>query len=199
LLFSFAAVIYPPVECRRFTPAKEKEDYYLVLSAFAPYKHVDLAVEACTKMNKKLRVIGSGQDEARLKEMAGPTVEFLGWTSDEEVALILAKAKALLFPGEEDFGIVPLEAQASGTPVIAFGKGGALETIIAPDNQQGKKPTGLFFKEQSLDSLCEAIEAFEKEEKVFEESALIANAKCFDVPVFLEKWRELFKGYGIGV
>ena len=101
-----------------------REDYYLVVSAFAPYKRVDLAIEACNRLGRKLVVIGSGQDAERLKALAGPTVQFLGWQPDEDLATTSAACRALLFPGEEDFGIVPVEANACGTPVIAFGRAG---------------------------------------------------------------------------
>ena len=108
-----SAVIYPPVDTDFYTPSYEpRDDYYLVVSAFAPYKRIDLAAEACTRLRRKLIVIGSGQDEKRLRGIAGPTIEFLGWQPDEAIRDHLRRCRALLFPGEEDFGIVPVEAQA---------------------------------------------------------------------------------------
>jgi glycosyltransferase involved in cell wall biosynthesis len=125
-----SVIIYPPVDTDFYTPAAvPREDFYLVVSALAPYKRFDLAIEACTRLGRKLKVIGSGQDARKLRATAGPGVEFLGWQSDEAIRDHLRRAKALLFPGEEDFGIVPLEAQACGCPVIAFGRGGATETV----------------------------------------------------------------------
>ncbi len=108
----------------------DHEGFYLVVTAFAPYKRVDLAIDAANWLGFRMKIIGSGQDEARLIRMAGPTVEFLGWQPDEVVREHYARCRALLFPGEEDFGIVPLEAMACGKPIIAYGKGGALETVV---------------------------------------------------------------------
>ena len=127
-----------PSSIRRSTPTSTRpppvprEDYYLVVSAFAPYKRLDLAIDACRQLGRKLVVIGTGQDERRLRSLAGPETTFLGWQSDEAIRDHLRRCRALLFPGEEDFGIVPVEAQACGTPVIAFGRGGAAETVVPP-------------------------------------------------------------------
>jgi glycosyltransferase involved in cell wall biosynthesis len=153
-------VIYPPVDTDFYCPARiRREDYYLVVSAFAPYKRLELAIEACNRLKRKLVVIGMGQAEARLRASAGPTIHFLGWQSNEVIRDHFRRCRALLFPGEEDFGIVPVEAQACGTPVIAFGKGGATETVIPPDEQS--EPTGIFFKEPITDCLVDAIQALE--------------------------------------
>jgi glycosyltransferase involved in cell wall biosynthesis len=146
-------VIYPPVDTDFYTPAAvRREDYYLVVSAFAPYKRIDLALEACRRLGRKLVVIGNGQDEKRLKSLAGPGVQFVGWQSNEAIRDHLRRCRALLFPGEEDFGIVPVEAQACGAPVIAFGRGGAAETVVT-----GPDPTGVLFEEQSPECLTEAL------------------------------------------
>jgi len=157
-----SVVIYPPVDTDFYTPdpAVPREDYYLILSAFAPYKRVDLAIEACRRLGKRLVIIGSGQDAARLKAMAGPTAEFLGWKPNEELRSHLRRCRALLFPGEEDFGIVPVEANACGTPVIAYAKGGATETVTPWGRP---KPTGFWFADQTVDSVVAAIEACERE------------------------------------
>lgn len=154
-------VLYPPVDTDFYHPhpAVDREDFYLVLSAFAPYKRVDIAVEACNRLRKRLIVIGSGQDAARLKAMAGPTVSFLGWASDETIRDHLRRCRALLFPGEEDFGIVPVEANACGAPVIAFARGGATETIV-PLGRDGA--TGVWFEEQTVESLVGAMETLER-------------------------------------
>jgi len=156
-----STVIYPPVDTEFYHPAPvEREDYYLAVSAFAPYKRLDLAIQACAKLGRLLVVIGTGQDEARLKSLAGPGVRFLGWQSDQVIRQHLQRCRALLFPGEEDFGIVPVEAMACGAPVIAFGRGGACETVIPPGGR--REPTGLWFDEQSADCLADAMVTLEK-------------------------------------
>ena len=158
-----SVVIYPPVDTDFYQPGPSvrREDFYLVLSAFAPYKRVDLAIEACNRLRKRLIIIGSGQDAARLKSMAGPTVSFLGWKPDEVLRDHLRRCRALIFPGEEDFGIVPVEANACGTPVIAYARGGATETIVPLAKQS---PTGEWFEAQTVDSLIAAMERLERTE-----------------------------------
>jgi len=156
-----SVIIYPPVDTDFYQPDPNvaREDFYLVLSAFAPYKRVDLAIEACNRLRKRLVIIGSGQDAARLKALAGPTVTFLGWRPDEVLRDHLRRCRALIFPGEEDFGIVPVEANACGTPVIAFARGGATETVVP---LAGESPTGEWFEEQTVDSLIMAMERLER-------------------------------------
>src|SRR5438477_6066259 len=152
-----SSVIYPPVNTDFYTPAPvPREDYYLVVSALAPYKRFDLAVRASERLGRQLVVIGSGQDAAKLRAAAGPTTRFLGWQPDEVIRDHLRRAKALLFPGEEDFGIVPLEAQACGCPVLAFGRGGATETVRGLGD--GPDLTGVFFAEQTVEAVTDAIE-----------------------------------------
>ncbi len=146
-----AEMIYPPVDTEQFQLSETDEDFYLIVSALVPYKRVDLAVEAFNANGKKLIIAGTGPESEKLKVMAKPNIEFLGWQSDDELAQLYGRCRALIFPGVEDFGIVPLEAQASGKPVIAFGQGGALETIV-----EGK--TGLFFRRQTAESLQEMIQ-----------------------------------------
>jgi glycosyltransferase involved in cell wall biosynthesis len=157
-----ALVLYPPVDTDFYhpDPAAERGDFYLILSAFAPYKRVDIAIEACNRLKKRLVVIGSGQDAGRLQSLAGPTVKFLGWASDETIRDHLRRCRALLFPGEEDFGIVPVEANACGAPVIAYARGGATETIV-PLERAGA--TGVWFDEQTVDSLADAMEQLERD------------------------------------
>jgi glycosyltransferase involved in cell wall biosynthesis len=175
-----SVVIYPPVDTEFYTPSHEpREEFYLVVSAFAPYKRFDLAVEACTKMNRKLVVIGTGQDAAKLKQLAGPTVQFLGWQPEEVIRDHYRTAKALLFPAEEDFGIVPLEAQACGCPVIAFEKGGTAETVRGLG--RSSDPTGLFFEDQTVEALCEAIQQFERVSDRFDPAHARRNAVPFNL------------------
>jgi glycosyltransferase involved in cell wall biosynthesis len=173
-----AAVIYPPVDTDFYTPSQQqREDFYLVVSALAPYKRFDLAIDACTKLGKKLVVIGSGQHAAKLLATAGPNVAFLGWQSDEVIRDHLRRAKALLFPGEEDFGIVPLEAHACGCPVIGFARGGLTETVKPLGGSSD--PTGVFFTEQTVDAACEAIEQFERSADRFDPRAARRQAVLF--------------------
>jgi glycosyltransferase involved in cell wall biosynthesis len=166
-----AEVLYPPVDLGRFTAAPGPRDYYLLAGAFAPYKRGDLALEACRRLGRRVLVVGSGQEERALRRRAPPGTEFRGWVSDEEMAAIYGRARALLFPGEEDFGIMPVEAMASGCPVIAYAKGGALETVgrgagpgvLARASRGGiaEAPGGVLFGTQSVEGLMEAIRTFE--------------------------------------
>lgn len=188
-----ADVIHPPVECGRFRLISGKpDDYYLAVSAFAPYKRLDMAVDAFNRLGHKLKIIGTGQDEKKLKQMAGANIEFLGWKTDTEIAEYYSRCKALIFPGEEDFGIVPLEAMASGRPVIAYGKGGALETIIPASGslKSAGEPTGVFFYEQTVDALIEAVGDFEKNMNDFDPASIRTHALTFDRPIFKERIRE---------
>jgi glycosyltransferase involved in cell wall biosynthesis len=183
-----AAIINPPVDTDYFTPAKGKAkgDYYLIVSALVPYKKVDLAVKAFKQLpEKRLVVIGSGVEFEKIKALAGENVELKGWSSDQEIKRHYRQCKAFLFPGEEDFGITALEAQSCGNPVIAYRKGGCLETVI-----EGK--TGLFFERQSPEELVKAIKAFElKRFKALEcrKNALKYSKKSFKarMKAFIEK------------
>lgn len=149
-------VIYPPVDIDRLSPnGREAEDFYVVFSRFVPYKKIDLAIKACKELNKKLVVIGDGEQRDYLKSLGNENITFTGRISDEEVKDYLQRCKAMIFCAEEDFGIVPLEAQACGRPVIAYRKGGVLETVI-------DEVTGVFFDKQEVESIVKAIEKFEK-------------------------------------
>ena len=180
-----ADVIYPPVDVARFRIEERPEDFYLVVSALAPYKRVDLVVEAASRLGRRLVVVGTGPEEARLRARAGPTVQFLGWKDDAQVAELYARCRALLFPTVEDFGITPLEAMAAGRPVIALGQGGALETVVPPGGPE--PPTGLFFARQTADDLAEAVRRFESGTTVFEPKTLRRHAEQFDRPIFKER------------
>ncbi len=172
-----AKVIYLPVDVSRFNPSdKVREDFYVAFSRLVPYKRIDIAVSACKKLGKKLVVIGGGSEMENLKKLAGndKNITFLGRASDEVLQDYLQRCKALLFCAEEDFGFVPLEAQACGAPVIAFGRGGALETVVA-------EKTGLFFEKQETDSLSNAILEFEKldAEGKFKKEEIVEHARSF--------------------
>ncbi|MBP8974143.1 MAG: glycosyltransferase [Anaerolineae bacterium] len=171
-----SALIYPPVEAaERFTPAQQVDDYYLVLSRLVPYKRIDLAVQACTRLGLPLLVAGKGRDRARLESLAGPTVQFLGFVPDDDLPDLFARCKAFLFPGLEDFGIVPVQAQAAGRPVIAFKGGGALDTVIP-----GR--TGEFFTEPTVESLMAVLRSFDASR--YDPAAIRAHALRFDSAVF---------------
>jgi glycosyltransferase involved in cell wall biosynthesis len=181
-----ADVIYPPVDVRRFEVAEPAEDYYLVVGALVPYKRVDLAVGAANRLGRRLLVVGTGPDEARLRALAGPTVSFLGWRPDVEIARLYARCRALIFPAVEDFGITPLEAAAAGRPTIALGRGGALETMVGLEAADAA-PTAVFFAEQSVDALADAITRFEGAADRFDAKALRVRAESFDRPIFKQK------------
>jgi glycosyltransferase involved in cell wall biosynthesis len=149
-----ATVIYPPVDLPSFDPTVPAEDWFLVVSRLVPHKRVDLAVRACTRHGIPLKVVGTGRSENELRAMAGPTVELLGRLEDDKVHQLMARCKGFILAGSEDFGISAVEAQAAGRPVIAFGTGGALESVIPDD-------TGLFFHERTAESLMEAIRRFD--------------------------------------
>ncbi|HDZ0895314.1 TPA: glycosyltransferase family 4 protein [Klebsiella pneumoniae] len=177
-----ADVIYPPVDVERFTLCTNKEDYYLTASRMVPYKRIDLIVEAFSKMpDKKLVVIGDGPEMKKIKSKATKNIDILGYQSDQIMQEHMQKAKAFVFAAEEDFGITPVEAQACGTPVIAFGKGGALEKIQPLGNAN---PTGLFFKEQSLQDLVDAVNSFEANESMFDYENCRSHALKFSVQRF---------------
>ena len=193
-----STVIHPPVDTQFYQPGEDKqEDYFLIVSAFAPYKRVDLAVEAFTKLGYPLAVVGEGQESEFLRNMAGPTVKFAGWLPDDVVRSHYARCRALIFCGEEDFGITPLEAQAMGRPIIAFARGGVLETVI-PDRQTWKpetgipepltaNPSGLFFYEQTPEALISAVRHFESIENGFDPDSIRKHAVGFDKSIFSDR------------
>jgi glycosyltransferase involved in cell wall biosynthesis len=170
-----AEIIYPPIDLHRFRASTEQEDYYLVLSRLISYKRIDLVVEACTRLGRRLLVIGDGPDRARLKAAAGPTVSFLGRLSDAEVEHYASRCRALLFPGEEDFGMAPLEIAAAGRPTIAYRAGGALETIV-------DGVTGVFFNRQEPEDVAAAIQRFERMD--WSRPVLRRHAENFSVEIF---------------
>jgi glycosyltransferase involved in cell wall biosynthesis len=181
-----AEVIYPPVAVDEYESGKELGDFYLVAGQLLRYKRVDLAISACNDLGRKLIVIGEGEEMGRLRRMAGPTVSMMGWQPDEVLRRHYSRCRALLFTGEEDFGMTPVEAQASGRPVVAFGRGGALESVRGyfsgelpcPD------PTGIYFEEPSVRSLTAAILEFERNEKLFSPTKIQVHARGFSVERF---------------
>ncbi|OFW28446.1 MAG: glycosyl transferase [Acidobacteria bacterium RIFCSPLOWO2_12_FULL_60_22] len=185
-----ATVIYPPVTVSSGYTSDTTEGYYLVVSQLTYYKRIDLAIEACNHLRRPLRIVGEGEEYKRLRRLAGPTIQFLGFLPDPELHEQYARCRALLFPGEEDFGIVPVEAQSFGRPVIAYGRGGALETTMGffPDEPpRPESATGVFFRQQSEEALAEAILAFERLEARFSPELIRSHAKRFDAHSFREK------------
>lgn len=197
-----ADVIHPPVDCSLFTPLESHRegDYYLIVSAFAPYKRIDIAVDAFERMGLPLIVIGGGQEEEHIRKMAKKHVQCIGWQSSESLKEYYRGCKALIFPGEEDFGIVPLEAQACGKPVIAFAKGGVLETVhgVYPyynsttevGARQPETATGVFFTKQTTASLTEAVRFFERHKDLFDPVLIRKHAESFDCLLFKERFKQ---------
>jgi glycosyltransferase involved in cell wall biosynthesis len=178
-------IIYPPVNTTYFQPAEvPTNDFYLVVSRLVRYKRIDLAVAACNRLRRKLVIVGEGPERARLQDLAGPTITFLGKRSDEEIRGLYANCRAFLFPGLEDFGISPVEAQSAGRPVVAFGRGGATETVL-------DGVTGMFFPEQTVDSLVEAVMRLEASS--FDPVACRQNALRFDASVFRDRLSEVIQ------
>jgi glycosyltransferase involved in cell wall biosynthesis len=189
-------IIFPPVDCSYFNLGTSNGDFYLMVSPLAPNKRVDIAINAFNKLSLPLKVIGTGQEEKRLEKIAGKNVELMGWQSDEVVRKHYATCRALIFPGEDDFGIVPLEAQACGKPVIAYGKGGALETVIPLNGNKlnteggnGKSATGVFFYEHTPESLAQAVTHFEGVRGLFNKIKIREHAETFDTAIFKERIR----------
>lgn len=184
-----ADVVYPPVDTHFFTPAVNSAScgdysvgqYDLIVSALVPYKRIDLAVKAYTKMRLPLVVVGSGSEFKKVKQYAGSNIKFTGWISNEELLKLYRGCRMLIFPGEEDFGLVPLEAQACGKPVVAFARGGVLESVV-------EGVTGVFFREQTVSSLIEAIKICSG--KKWDPHIIRANAERFNIDTFIQGIRK---------
>lgn len=176
-----STVIYPPVEVHEFAPAAVAGDYYLVTGRHVSYKRIDLAIEACNRLGRRLVITGTGPDTEKLRKLAGPTVEFVGQCSFAALKAYYAGARAFLMPGEEDFGIAPVEAMASGRPVIALASGGAKETVLPG-------VSGLLFADQTADGLVAAMTAFELDERRFDPAAIRAHAMKFSSERFLAEF-----------
>lgn len=182
-------VVYSPVDTSQYRPVApgEKGDYYLVLSRLLPYKRIDVAVEACNRLRLPLVVAGEGRDAPRLRQLAGPTVRMTGRVSDAEARRLLACARALILVAEEDFGLTPVEAMASGTPVIAYRAGGATESVVEGE-------TGIFFDQQEPESLMEALQRFRPQD--YDPQRCRQRAQRFDLSRFYEEWRQVLRDYG---
>jgi len=176
-----ATVIFPPVDTDQFTISTSDEGYFLMVTALVPYKRVDLAIEACNRSGERLLIVGKGTETEKLTAMAKPNIEFLGWKSDEALAHLYRGCKALIFPGEEDFGIVPLEAMATGKPVVAYGKGGALETVV-------EGITGTFFYDQTVESLSSSL--LKVRSMSFDPAIIRNHALQFSRSIYKQKMRE---------
>ncbi len=204
-----ADVLYPPVDTEFYRPADGRaSEYYLMVTAFAPYKRVDIAVEAFGRLGRPLKVAGAGQEFERVRAMAKPNVEFLGWQDDETIRELYRGCRAFIFPGEEDFGITPLEAQACGRPVLALGAGGALETVVGVNAEEyepppgfapweeanggAAAPTGMFFARSDAEHIAEAVLAFEEMEGRFSPRAARRQAERFGREDFKKKAAERF-------
>lgn len=173
-----STVIFPPVDTQFYTPADiPREDFYLVVSALVPYKRIELAVAACNRLQKRLVVIGHGPELARLSSLAGSTVHLAGWRSNDEIRDHLRRCRALIFPGLEDFGIAPVEAQACGAPVIALGQGGVTETVLPAGNRCAG--SGVFFEEPTVDALITAMDWFERHADSFDPDLAVQQARKF--------------------
>jgi glycosyltransferase involved in cell wall biosynthesis len=182
-------VIYPPVNTDKGFISERHDDYYLSVGRLTHTKRLDVVVEACNRLGRRLLVAGEGRDEGRLKAMAGPTIEFLGRVSDDQLRSLYANCRAFLFSADEDFGITPVEAQSYGRPVIAYGHGGALETLLVGDHEPGAD-TGVFFPHQTPDSAVDGILRFESREGSFIPEVIRSRSRMFDTSVFVESMRE---------
>jgi len=185
-----STVIYPPVDTSRFSLSHSHDDYFLIVSRLVPYKRIDLAVEAFNELGLPLLIAGDGRDRRRLEAMANSNVRFLGRVSEEELKRLMARCRAFVFPGKEDFGIAPVEAQACGRPVIAYAGGGALETVV-------EGVTGLFFREQTPQALIEAVRRFD--EHSFDPQVIRRHAQRFDTTVFQERLRAFIREAGVNL
>jgi glycosyltransferase involved in cell wall biosynthesis len=198
-------VVYPPVNWEAYATSYQDDGFYLMVTSLTPYKRVDLAIKAANTLGFTLKIIGNGPETKLLLALAGPSVELLGWQPDHVVSEYLARCRALIFPGEEDFGIVPLEAMSCGKPVVAYGKGGVLETVV-PLNPRGEmmmergatgmgtnleSPTGVFFYEQSVASLIDALQLFERQNDCFDPVSIRQHVASFDRIHFKQRIQEI--------
>ena len=184
-----STVIYPPVDTSRGFIARERGDYFICVARLVPNKRIDLLIRACSMLQVNLVIVGAGPERKALEAVAGDTIRFLGRVDDAALSALYARARAFLFAAEEDFGIALVEAQAFGVPVISYGKGGALETVVDSGFHPRATPTGVLYREQTLESICHAIYSFIAIEKYFDRRAIQHHAKRFDTNVFVKKMR----------
>jgi glycosyltransferase involved in cell wall biosynthesis len=184
-----SAIIHPPVDTARFQPAATHDDYYLIVSRLVPYKRIDLAVRAFNQLGLPLVIAGAGRDREALEALAGPTITFLGRVPDEDLPGLFARCQAYVLPGMEDFCITPVQAQASGRPVVAYGVGGALDTVVEGE-------TGVFFHEPTPEALAAAVRAFAPDE--LDPHACRANAERFAMKAFKEKLSQFIQDKATG-
>ncbi len=189
-----STIIHPPINTSQSFLASKHEDYYLAVGRLVSYKCTDILIDACHKLRRKLVIAGDGPELKRLKKMSRKNVEFLGEVNDSQLSNLYAHCRALLFAVDEDFGMVPLEAQSYGRPVIAFGKGGSLETVIGTYTpilekraEEDSSFTGVFFREQTADSLAQAILSFESCEEIFLPQHIQSHARSFDTSIFIDR------------
>jgi len=173
-----STIIYPPVNTTRFAPCNRVDDYYLIVGRLVPYRRIDVLIEAFNKLQRPLVIAGDGRDRTRLESIAESNIQFLGYVPDEDLPDLMARCQAFMWPGEEDFGISPIQAMASGRPVIAYAAGGALETVVA-----GR--TGIFFTDQSAEAIVEAVESFDA--TAVDVREICTYAKKFDTTLFKRK------------
>ena len=195
-----STIIYPPISTSKSYLAGRHENYYLAVGRLVAYKRTDILINACNKLGRKLLIVGDGPERRKLERHSPKNIEFLGELADSELGKLYAQCRALLFAADEDFGMVPLEAQSYGRPVIALGKGGSLEAVrgtYTPIGEQGADGddamTGVFFKEQTADSLANAILSFESCEELFLPHRIQSHARRFDTSIFLDRMRDYIK------
>lgn len=184
-----STVIYPPVDTSRGYLCDSQDDYYLTVSRLDVDKRIDLLIEACNRLGRRLVIAGTGREERYLKSIAGSTVEFVGRVSDKDLANLYARCRAFLFAADEDFGIVPVEAQSFGRPVVAFGRGGSLETVRV--DHKGRPDTGLYFYQQTVDAAEDAVRRFERTEHLFSPRHIQEHAGTFSDSIFRERFVEV--------
>jgi glycosyltransferase involved in cell wall biosynthesis len=191
-----STVINPPIDTERAFIADDPEDYYLAVGRLVPYKRTEILIEACNRLGRPLRIVGDGPEMKRLRSVAGPTIQFVGKLSTSELWHTYAHCRALLFAADEDFGMVPLEAQACGRPVVAYGMGGSLETVRGYPDRAGRRPvresdaTGMFFYSQTADAVAAAVLRLEAVESELSAQAIQEHARQFDTGIFIEKIRQ---------
>jgi glycosyltransferase involved in cell wall biosynthesis len=179
-----STVIYPPVDTHKGYVSATHEEYYLSVGRLAEVKRLDILIHACNRLRRRLVIVGRGREEARLKAIAGPTIEFAGHAPDDVLSKLYARCRAFLFAADEDFGIVPVEAQAYGRPVIAYGRGGTLETVIPIGESREDLATGVFFSDQTVAAVEQAILQFEQRESHFSPLYIQNHARRFDSQIF---------------